>query len=61
MCEKVNQTLFKTTLSMITNFFFSKAFIFQIQTLIGTFNPIMMGASYGLGQYINNRGNKKKE
>ena len=60
VCDKVSQSIFKTTLSSITKFFASKAFIFQVQTLVGTFNPLMMGASYGLGQYLNSRGNKKK-
>ena len=61
VCDKVTQTFFKKTLSTITEFFFTKAFVFQIQTLLGTFNPIMMGASYGLSQYMSSRGEKMKE
>ena len=38
----------------------SKAFVYQVNTLVGTFNPILMGASFGLSHYMKQLDKNKK-
>ena len=60
IADKVGQTCFNKTLNSATELIFSKAFVYQINTLIGTFNPILMGASFGLSHYMKKLDESKK-
>jgi hypothetical protein len=39
----------------------SKAFLLKINTLFGAFNPIALGATFGMSSYLTHLDKKKKE
>ena len=61
IADKVGKTCFNKTLNSATQLIFSKAFVYQVNTLLGTFNPILMGASFGLSHYMKKLDESKKK
>lgn len=61
MADSIGKSFFNRAINSVTEILFSKAFAFQISTLVGTFNPILMGASFGISQYIKKLDSKRKE
>lgn len=53
--------MFNKILNSLTTTMFSKTFVFKINTLFGTFNPLVMGATFGLSQYMRHLDKKNKE
>ena len=61
VADSIGKNMFNKAISTVTEMIFSKTFVYKINTLIGTFNPILIGASFGLSHYMKQRDNKKKE
>mgnify|MGYP006995467227 CR=1 FL=1 len=60
MANNAGKNLFNKILSSVTEVVFSKTFVLKINTLLGSFNPLVIGASFGLNSYLQHLDAKKK-
>lgn len=58
--NKIHNTFLQKAFNVITETIVNRTFFMEINTIIGTFNPLLMGASFGLGHYLSYRGAKAK-
>lgn len=52
--------MFNKIIKSMTTTVFSKTFALKINTLFGSFNPLVLGATYGLSQYLQHVDKKNK-
>lgn len=60
MANSAGKNIFNKVLSVLTETIFSKTFIIKVNTLFGTFNPLVIGASFGLTRYLQYLDKKNK-
>lgn len=60
MANSAGKNIFNKVLSALTETIFSKTFIIKVNTLFGTFNPLVIGASFGLSRYLQYLDKKNK-
>lgn len=61
MANSAGKNIFSKVLNSLTTTVFSKTFVLKINTLFGTFNPLVLGATFGLSQYMRHLDKKNKE
>lgn len=61
IANNTGKSIFNKLLAVITETVFSKTMIIKINTLFGTFNPLVLGASFGLNRYLEHLDRKRKD
>lgn len=52
IANKTGKSIFNKLLTIVTETVFTKTMLIRINTMFGTFNPLVMGASIGLNRYL---------
>jgi hypothetical protein len=60
MANNTGKNIFNKALTSITGTVISKAFLIKINTLFGAFNPIALGATFGMSRYLDHLDKKRK-
>lgn len=61
IANNTGKSIFNKLLTVVTETVFSKTMIIRINTLFGSFNPLVLGASFGLSRYLQHLDKKRKD